>query len=169
MLSIDARGVYADAAGLVVVIFELKWFLVSGPRAVVEILRQAPVVLLAMYSSATLFEGAQLLTFVMLALPTLLCAVCWWIAPLRPKSLDILSAGLSAHLALRRPPCMRLERRRSRRATFGFCSSCCCSESAHYHNRDACLFWPLSSGLLVARGHLPADGCASVRARNASA
>jgi hypothetical protein len=79
--SIDARGVYADAAGLVVVIYELKWFLVSGPRAVVEILRQAPVVLLARYSSATLFEGAQLLTFVMLALPTLLCAVCWWIPP----------------------------------------------------------------------------------------
>jgi hypothetical protein len=79
--SIDARGVYADAAGLVVVVYELKWFLVSGPRAAVEILRQAPVVLLARYTSATLFQGAQLLTFVMLALPTLLCAVCWWIAP----------------------------------------------------------------------------------------
>jgi hypothetical protein len=79
--SIDARGVYADAAGLVVLIYELQWFLVSGTRAAVEIMRQAPVVLLARYTSATLFECAQALTFVMLALPTLLCAVCWWIAP----------------------------------------------------------------------------------------
>jgi hypothetical protein len=79
--SVYARGVYADAAGLVVVIYELTSFFVSGPRAAVEIMRQAPVVLLARYTSATLFEGAQLLTFVMLALPTLLCAICWWIIP----------------------------------------------------------------------------------------
>jgi hypothetical protein len=79
--SVYARGVYADAAGLVVVIYELKSFFASGPRAAVEIMRQAPVVLLARYTSATLFEGAQLLTFVTLALPTLLCAVCWWITP----------------------------------------------------------------------------------------
>jgi hypothetical protein len=80
--SINARGMYADAAGLVVVIYELKRFFVSGgPRAAVEIMRQTPVVLLARYTSATLFEGAQLLTFVMLALPTLLSAACWWIAP----------------------------------------------------------------------------------------
>jgi hypothetical protein len=80
--SINARGMYADAAGLVVVIYELKRFFVSGgPRAAVEIMRQAPIVLLARYTSATLFEGAQLLTFVMLALPILLCAVCWWIVP----------------------------------------------------------------------------------------
>jgi hypothetical protein len=84
--SIDARGVYADAAGLVVVIYELRWFFVSGPRAAVEILRQTPVVLLARYTSATLFEGAQVLTFVMLVLPTLLCTVCWWIAPRGQKS-----------------------------------------------------------------------------------
>jgi hypothetical protein len=84
--SVYARGVYADAAGLVVVIYELKWFFVSGPRAAVEIIRQAPVVLLARYTSATLFEGAQLLTFVMLGLPTVLCAVCWWIAPRDQKA-----------------------------------------------------------------------------------
>ena len=41
--SIDARGVYADAACLVVVIYESSWFFVSGTRAVVEIMRQAPV------------------------------------------------------------------------------------------------------------------------------
>jgi hypothetical protein len=84
--SIDARGVYADAAGLVVVIYEMQWFFVSGTRAAVEVMRQAPVVLLTRYTSATLFECAQALTFVMLALPTLLCAVCWWIAPRNQKA-----------------------------------------------------------------------------------
>lgn len=84
--SIDARGVYADAAGLVVLIYESSWFFVSGTRAAVEIMRQAPIVLLAGYTSATLFECAQALTFVMLALPTLLCAVCWCIAPRNQKA-----------------------------------------------------------------------------------
>jgi hypothetical protein len=84
--SIDARGVYADAAGLVVIIYKMQWFFVSGTRAAVEIMRQAPVVLLARYTSATLLECAQVLTFVMLALPTLLCAICWWIAPRDQKA-----------------------------------------------------------------------------------
>src|SRR6266699_2797753 len=55
--SFDARGVYADAAGLVVVIYEMKWFFVSlsGTRVAVEIMRQAPIVPLARYTSATLF------------------------------------------------------------------------------------------------------------------
>src|SRR5437868_12241868 len=79
--SFDARGVYADAAGLVVVIYEMKWFFVSGTRIAVELMRQAPIVLLAKYTSATLFECAQALTFVMLTLPTILCALCWWIVP----------------------------------------------------------------------------------------
>jgi hypothetical protein len=59
----------------------MKWFLVSGTRTAVEIMRQAPIVLLARYTSATLFECAQALTFVMLTLPTILCALCWWIVP----------------------------------------------------------------------------------------
>src|ERR1700730_6334727 len=63
--SFDARGVYADAAGLVVVIYEMKRFFVSGTRIAVEIMRQAPIVLLARYTSATLFECAQAFTFVM--------------------------------------------------------------------------------------------------------
>src|SRR5580698_5572842 len=79
--SIDARGAYADAAALVVAILESNSFIVSGTRAAVEIMRQAPIVVMARYTTASLFECAQVLTFVMLALPTLLCAVCWWIAP----------------------------------------------------------------------------------------
>ena len=81
--SVHARGLYADAAPLLVVLYETKQFFVSlsGSRAVVEILRQTPVVLLSKYTSATLFQCGQALTFVMLALPTLLCALCWPIAP----------------------------------------------------------------------------------------
>jgi hypothetical protein len=84
--SINARGVYADAAGLVVLIYELNSLVVSGTRAAVEIMRQTPVLLLAKYTSATLFDCAQALTFVMLALPTLLCTACWWILPRGQKA-----------------------------------------------------------------------------------
>jgi hypothetical protein len=81
--SVHARGLYADAAALLVVIYEGNWFFLSlsSPRAMVEILRQTPIVLLTKDSSATLFQCGQALTFVMLALPTLLCALCWPIAP----------------------------------------------------------------------------------------
>jgi hypothetical protein len=94
--SFDARGVYADAAGLVVVIYEMKRFFVSGTRIAVEIMRQAPIVLLARYTSATLFECAQAFTFVMLTLPTMLCALCWWIAPHNRKAWIRLCGNLSA-------------------------------------------------------------------------
>ena len=68
---------------LLVVLYEGKWFFLSlsSSRAVVEILRQTPIVLLSKYTSATLFQCGQAFTFVMLALPTLLCALCWPIAP----------------------------------------------------------------------------------------
>ena len=81
--SVHARGLYADAAALLVVIYEGNWFFLSlsSPRAMVEILRQTPIVLLTKDLSATLFQCGQALTFVVLALPTLLCALCWPIAP----------------------------------------------------------------------------------------
>jgi hypothetical protein len=81
--SVHARGLFADAGPLLVVLYEGKWFFVSlsGSRSVVEILRQTPIVLLSQFSSATLFQCGQVFTFVMLALPTLLCALCWPIAP----------------------------------------------------------------------------------------
>jgi len=83
LASLDARGLFADAGPLLVVLYESKWFFVSlsGSRSVVEILRQTPIVLLSQFSSATLFQCGQVLTFVMLALPTLLCSLCWPIAP----------------------------------------------------------------------------------------
>lgn len=77
--SLHGRGLYGDAAALLVVIYERSWPLISlsGSRATVELLRQWPVVLLSRYTSASLFECGELLTFVMLALPTLFCAACW--------------------------------------------------------------------------------------------
>ena len=81
--SLHARGLYADAAPLLIVLYESKQFFVSlsGSRAVVEILRQTPIVLLSKFSSVTLFQCGQAFTFVMLALPSLICALCWPISP----------------------------------------------------------------------------------------
>jgi hypothetical protein len=77
--SVHARGLFADAGPLLVVLYEGKWFFVSlsGSRSVVEFLRQTPIVLLLQFSSATLLQCGQVFTFVMLALPTLFCALCW--------------------------------------------------------------------------------------------
>lgn len=80
--SIEARGLYADAAALLVTLYGAKSFLVSwGPRAAVETLRQAPIVLLSKDTSATLFQCGQVLSFIMLVLPTVLTSTCWLIAP----------------------------------------------------------------------------------------
>jgi hypothetical protein len=85
--SVHARGLYADSGPLLVVTYEGKSFFLSlsGSRAVVEILRQTPIVLLSKFTSATLFQCGQAFSFVMLALPTLLCALCWPIAPRHDK------------------------------------------------------------------------------------
>src|ERR1700730_2631983 len=81
--SLHARGLYADAAALLVVIYERKWFFldISGYRAAVETLRQTPIILVSKYTTATLFQCGQVFTFVMLAFPTMLLALCWPIAP----------------------------------------------------------------------------------------
>ena len=84
--SIYGRGLYADAAAQLIVIYAGGEPATAGSRATVEILRQTPVVLLARYTNASLFECGELLTFVMLALPTILCAICWPIAPQTQKA-----------------------------------------------------------------------------------
>jgi hypothetical protein len=84
--SLNARGLYADAGGLLVVIYEGKRSFVFGSRAVVEILRQSPIMLLSSYTSATLFQCGQALTFVMLTLPAMLCSACWLVAPRNKKT-----------------------------------------------------------------------------------
>jgi hypothetical protein len=84
--SIDARGLYADGASYLVGIYGDKWFLTYDVRGTVQILRQAPIVLLSRYTTATLFECGQVFTFVMLTMPTALCALCWFIAPNNRKA-----------------------------------------------------------------------------------
>jgi hypothetical protein len=84
--SIDARGLYADGATYLVGIYGRKGFLTFDVRTTVQILRQAPIVLLSRYTSATLFECGQVFTFVMLTMPTALCATCWFIAPQNRKA-----------------------------------------------------------------------------------
>jgi hypothetical protein len=79
--SLDARGLYSDGAAYLVNVFARQWFLLFDTRTTVQILRQAPIVVLSRYTSATLFECGQVFTFVMLSLPTTLCALCWFIAP----------------------------------------------------------------------------------------
>ncbi len=86
--SICARGLYADAGPELVVIYQRQWFFtsISGYRAVVEVLRQAPIVLLSKYTAATLLQCGQVFTFVMLSVPMLLLALCWPVAPQNNKA-----------------------------------------------------------------------------------
>jgi hypothetical protein len=100
--SIGGRGLYADAAPLLIIVYAKKWFFVHfGPRAAVELLRQFPIVLLSKFTSATLLQCGQVLAFAMQAFPTLLCALCWPLAPRGDKGwvlfpLTYLLAGFAA-------------------------------------------------------------------------
>jgi hypothetical protein len=84
--SFDARGLYADGAPYLVSVYAREWFLLFDARTTVQILRQAPIVLLSRYTSATLFECGQLFSLVMLTLPTMLCALCWFVVPPNRKA-----------------------------------------------------------------------------------
>jgi hypothetical protein len=83
--SIQARGLYSDGAAYLVGIYQDHWFLLFDTRTVVQVLRQAPVVLASRYTSASLFECGQLFSFVMLALPWVLCSLCWFVLPKNQK------------------------------------------------------------------------------------
>src|SRR5439155_20408921 len=61
--SFGARGLYSDGAALLVVIYETKSFLLSDTAAIVDILRQIPIVLLTRFMPATLFECGQVFSF----------------------------------------------------------------------------------------------------------
>jgi hypothetical protein len=79
--SIDARGLYHDGVAYLVGISEREWFILFDVRTAVQILRQAPIVLLSKFTSMTPFQLGQVFTFVLLMLPTVLCAFCWFIVP----------------------------------------------------------------------------------------
>ena len=80
--SIEARGLYHDG---VYYVFKIaareRFFLIDPARNVVQILRQAPIVLLSEFTEMSVFQLGQVFTFILLALPTLLCALCWVIVP----------------------------------------------------------------------------------------
>jgi len=80
--SIDARGLYHDGVYYLLKIAEHEWFFLIDPaRNAVQTLRQAPIVLLSKFTDMSLFQRGQVFTFVLLVLPTLLCALCWLIVP----------------------------------------------------------------------------------------
>jgi hypothetical protein len=80
--SIDARGLYHDGVAYLFRIAESDGFVLDyDTRTTVEILQQAPIVLLSKLTSMSLFQRGQIFTAVLLMLPTMLCALCWFIAP----------------------------------------------------------------------------------------
>ena len=100
--SVSARGMFQDGVYYLYRIAEGQWFhLVDPARTTLQALRQAPVVLLTRFSELTLFERGQAFTFVLLMLPAVLCAFCWWIAPINRKGWIVfpilhLCVGISA-------------------------------------------------------------------------
>src|SRR5271165_5780913 len=80
--SIDARGLYHDGVYYLFKIAEREWFFLHDPaRTTVQVLRQTPIVLLSNFTDMSLFERGQAFSFILLMLPTLLCALCWLVAP----------------------------------------------------------------------------------------
>jgi len=76
------------------VICEHEWFSLFAPaRETLEILRQTPIVLLSKFTSMTPFQRGQVFTFVLLMLPTMLCALCWFIAPRDRKAWILFPVG----------------------------------------------------------------------------
>jgi hypothetical protein len=80
--SIYCRGLYQDGFYYLLHVAEREGFyLVDPARTTVEILRQAPIVLLSKLGGISLFARGQVFSFAMLALPTALVVACWFIAP----------------------------------------------------------------------------------------
>jgi hypothetical protein len=80
--SIPARGLFQDGVYYLYRIAEREWFhLVDPARTVVQVMRQAPIVLLSRFSNLSLFERGQAFSFVMLMLPALICMACWFLLP----------------------------------------------------------------------------------------
>lgn len=91
--SIHGRGLYQDGAYHLLRMTERDWFyLVNPPRLTVEAMRQAPVVLARQLGELSLFRLAQIFSAAMLALPLLLTAACWFIAPKDQKLWVLLPA-----------------------------------------------------------------------------
>jgi hypothetical protein len=100
--ALNCRGLYADASYYLLKIAETEHFHFYDPaRETVQILRQAPVVILRRLTNLGLFELGQAFSLSMLLLPIVLCPLCWPILPQERKSWIIfpvlsLLAGVSA-------------------------------------------------------------------------
>jgi len=77
-----SRGLYADGAYYLFRVAQFNgFFLVDPARTTVQVLRQAPVALLSGFTDVSLITRAQVFSLTMLALPALLCALCWFVLP----------------------------------------------------------------------------------------
>lgn len=101
--TLTARGLYQDGTYYLIRMAEREWFyLVDPARTTVQVLRQAPVVLLMRTAWLGLPTYAVVFTFAMLAMPLLLVIPCWFIPPRESRAyalVPILSllVGLFTH------------------------------------------------------------------------
>lgn len=87
----DSRGLYLDGFYFLYRIAERAWFfLPAPPRATVDVLREAPTVLLARYTDLSMARLGQVFSFSMAALPAFLIVPCWFIAPRGQKAWIVL-------------------------------------------------------------------------------
>ena len=85
--SLYARGLYQDGAYYLFRVAKAEWFSLYQPaRTTIDILRQAPIVFLSVFTDLSLFARAQVFSLTMLALPLLFVAVCWFLIPRGSKA-----------------------------------------------------------------------------------
>jgi hypothetical protein len=80
--AVCARGLFQDGVYYLYRIAEREWFYLADPaRTLVQVARQAPVVLLRRWTDLSIYRLGQALSLAMLLLPALLCSLCWPILP----------------------------------------------------------------------------------------
>jgi hypothetical protein len=75
------RGLYLDGTFVLYRIAESEWFFLPAPaRTTVDLIRQAPIVLLTKYTDLSLVHRGQIFSFLMSAVPALLILACRFVA-----------------------------------------------------------------------------------------
>ncbi len=83
---VNYRGLYQDGTYYLFRVLESDWFyLVDPARTTVQVIRQAPLVLLSKFSKVSLLPLVQVFSLTMLLAPVLITALCWFIAPIGKK------------------------------------------------------------------------------------
>lgn len=81
------RGMYQDGAYYLFRVVERDWFyLVDPARTTVQVIRQAPLVVVRQITDASLVDLARIFTASMLFTPILVTGLCWFIAPAGTKT-----------------------------------------------------------------------------------